>query len=157
MALGWHLTFLCQGQIENSVSHNVLMTNRFCFIKQDCRHAHIWKKHLKKSFSPEPRKLQGWILVYSIRGLRSTKFSQMMILEWPLTFLCKVKFANVQYQKKVVWHLQFYSGERLMAHGPLVLFMAEIQFLKKQYGKYPKISFTKVQNGIVNQCRPVKE
>ena len=42
-----------------------------------------------KSSSPEPRKLQGWIFVYSIIVSRSTKFFQMMTLCvdcWPLTF-----------------------------------------------------------------------
>ena len=32
----------------------------------------------KKSSFPEPRKLWGWILVYSIEDSKSTKFVQMM-------------------------------------------------------------------------------
>ena len=39
------------------------------------------------SSSPEPRKLWGWILVYSIEDSSFTKFDQMMIIGWPLTFL----------------------------------------------------------------------
>ena len=38
--------------------------------------------------SPEPRKLWGWIYVYSIWDSRSTKFVQLMIPNWwPLSFL----------------------------------------------------------------------
>ena len=33
------------------------------------------------------KKVWGWILVYSIRDPRSTKFVQMMILGWSFTFL----------------------------------------------------------------------
>ena len=39
------------------------------------------------SSSLEPRKLWGWILVYSIGDSRSTNFIQMMVVGWPLTFL----------------------------------------------------------------------
>ena len=45
----------------------------------------IYGKNTEKP--PEPRKLQGWILVYSIWDSRSTKFVEVMILEWHLTFL----------------------------------------------------------------------
>ena len=34
-----------------------------------------------------PRKFWGWILEYSIRGTKSTKFVQKMILGWSLIFL----------------------------------------------------------------------
>ena len=44
-------------------------------------------KTLKNFSSPEPRKLWGWILVYSIEDSRCTKCVQMMTLSWPLTFL----------------------------------------------------------------------
>ena len=54
----------------------------------------IYGKTTWKSSSAEPRKLQGWILVYSIQDLRSTKFSQMMILWWPLTFLWQCQICS---------------------------------------------------------------
>ena len=45
-------------------------------------------KTLKKSYSPEPRKLLCLILVYSIEDSRSTKFCfKMMTVSGPLTFL----------------------------------------------------------------------
>ena len=44
------------------------------------------EKHLKSS-SPEPRKLQGWILLQSIVVSRSSEYVQMMTLAWHLTFL----------------------------------------------------------------------
>ena len=52
------------------------------------------KKNPKKSSSLEPRKLSGWILIYGIGDSRSTKFVQMMIVDWTLTFFGKVKFAS---------------------------------------------------------------
>ena len=73
------------------------------------------KRHLKAS-SPESSKLGGWIFVYSIRDLRFTKFVQVMILGWPLTFLrqghicvpiqiwLKIIFSNVLKTKD--WNLQ---------------------------------------------------
>ena len=55
----------------------------------------IYGKNTWKSSSPEPRKLQGWILVYSIMDLRSTKFVQMITLCWPLIFFYgEVIFAS---------------------------------------------------------------
>ena len=60
-------------------------------------HPHLWTirlwnpgaifhvKTLKSS--PEPRKLWGWVLVYSIGDSRSSKFVQIMTLGWPLNFL----------------------------------------------------------------------
>ena len=47
----------------------------------------IYGKNTHKFSSPEPRKLLGWILVHGIRDSRSTKFVQMMIVGWSLTFL----------------------------------------------------------------------
>ena len=47
----------------------------------------IYGKNTSTSSSPEPRKLQGWILFYSIGGLSPTKFVQMIILGWHFTFL----------------------------------------------------------------------
>ena len=35
---------------------------------------------------PRTKKIMGWILVYSIEDSRSTKFIQMMTVDWPLTF-----------------------------------------------------------------------
>ena len=46
-------------------------------------------KRYKKSSSLEPRKLWDWILVYNFGDSRSTKFVQMMVVDWPLTFLRK--------------------------------------------------------------------
>ena len=46
----------------------------------------IYGKNIFWSF-PEPRKLWDWILVYSIKDLRSTRFVQMMTASWPTTFL----------------------------------------------------------------------
>ena len=45
------------------------------------------KTHIIVS-SLEPKMLWGWIFVYSIEDSRSTKFLQMMILEWPSPHLC---------------------------------------------------------------------
>ena len=50
-------------------------------------------KRLKKAYSPEPSKLWGWILVYSIGGSRSTMFVEMMVVGWPLTFLRQSKIC----------------------------------------------------------------
>ena len=41
----------------------------------------------------EPRKLWGWILIYSIMDSRSTKFAQMMTLGWLWPLYGKVKFV----------------------------------------------------------------
>ena len=50
---------------------------------------------VKKSPTPEPRKLWGWILVYSIADSRTTTFIQMMTLGdiWP--FHGKVRFGSL--------------------------------------------------------------
>ena len=45
------------------------------------------KKHLKVSLSSTKKAFV--VLVYSVGDSRSTKFAQMMILGWPLTFLCQ--------------------------------------------------------------------
>ena len=49
----------------------------------------IYGKTLWKSSSPEPRNIGPWSLVYSICDWRPTKFVQMMIPSWRLTFLRK--------------------------------------------------------------------
>ena len=63
-------------------------------------------------FSPEPRKLWSWILVYSIRDIRSTKCVQMMILDWPLTFL---------YQGQICFDVYLYGEnvEKLVSQNVL--------------------------------------
>ena len=66
------------------------------------------------SCSPEPRKLLDWILVYSIGDARSTKFIQMMILEWSVTFYSMVKFLSWlvrRYWKNFAWHLFYICGD----------------------------------------------
>ena len=47
----------------------------------------IYGKNTSKSSPPEPRKLWGSFLVYSIEDSSSTKFIQMMTVSGPLTFL----------------------------------------------------------------------
>ena len=91
--------------------------------------SHIWVKHLKPS-SPEPLKLWGWILVYSISIRDSLTFVQMMILEWPMTFLqhsqtCVLVVVALlkeccMVSAKMQW--LFYSGEWIVAHQRLVFF-----------------------------------
>ena len=88
-------------------------------------------KNTKES-SSEPRKLWGWILIYSVGDTRSTKFIQMMILGWPLTFL-----PHSQISVLVVAILEeccmasadmqslFYSGEQIGVHGPFVFLSLE--------------------------------
>ena len=49
----------------------------------------VKKKQKNLKSSPEPKKLHGWILVYSIGDLKSTNFVHMMSLGWPLTFLAQ--------------------------------------------------------------------
>ena len=83
----------------------------FCIVEQGGCHA--------------PRKLWGWILVYSIGDARSTKFIQIMILGWPLTFYSSVKFLIVAVailEEYVSWRLQIFNGscEQIVAHRPLV-------------------------------------
>ena len=59
--------------------------------------------------SPELRKLWGWILEYSIGDSKSTKFVQMMILGWPLTFLWYGQICvllAVPVLEEVAWYLQ---------------------------------------------------
>ena len=64
------------------------------------RHAHIRlklkkKKNKKKTSSLEPNSRLSWNLICSIGYLSTTKFLQMMILGWPLTFLRKVIFGSL--------------------------------------------------------------
>ena len=61
----------------------------------------IYDKNSWQSSSSEPRELWGWILVYSIVNSRSTKFVQMMIIGWPLTFF--VARSNLHFYRFVVW------------------------------------------------------
>ena len=81
--------------------------------------------------SPEPSKLWGWILVYSIGDARSTDFVQMQFPGLPLTFLgrCQISvlvavaileegcIASADMQ----W--LFYSGEWIVVIGPLVYYI----------------------------------
>ena len=53
----------------------------------------MYGKHTWKSSSPEPRKLYSWILVYGIVYSRSTKFVQMMLIDWPLNILGQGKIC----------------------------------------------------------------
>ena len=94
------------------------------------------KKKTLKSSSPEPRKFWGWILVYSIWDARSTKFVQVMILGLPLTFLWQGQISVLlKFLSYLLWQnlasaaMQwlFWSGERIVAHGPLVF---QFQVLK---------------------------
>ena len=62
-----------------------------------------------KSASPELRKLWVWILVYSIGDSMSTKFVEMTILGWLLTFLWYGQICvlvAVAILEENAWHLQ---------------------------------------------------
>ena len=47
----------------------------------------IYGKNLKKSSSPEPKGRWSWSLVFSIGCMSTTKFVQMMTLDWPWPIL----------------------------------------------------------------------
>ena len=81
------------------------------------------------NISPELRNLWGWTLVYSIGDSKSTKFVQMMILGWPLTFLQYGQICilvAVAILEEVAWYLQICNGcFYQVAHGLL--------FIKRQW------------------------
>ena len=75
----------------------------------------IYGKTLRKSSPPEPRNLESWNLVYNICDSRPTKFIQMMILCWPLTFLWKGQLTLICiYMGKILKSLFFNDCWRLM-------------------------------------------
>ena len=95
----------------------------------------VKKTHLK-IFS-RTKKASRLNLIYSIRDLRSTKFSQMMILGWSLTFLwqgqiCSPIFfygENVAILEKSCRHLQICNGHftRVSESWPMgLLFLAHL-------------------------------
>ena len=77
-------------QFSPDFTSGLLSKGYWQFVRMVPHHWTRWPpnmvKALKKS-SPEPRKLWSWILVYSIGDSRSTKFVQVMVVGWPLTFL----------------------------------------------------------------------
>ena len=72
----------------------------------------IYGKNLKKFSSPEPKGWWPWNLVCSIRCSSTTKFVQMMILDWPLPILRQDQICSLMllYGKKVKqWSIVVYD------------------------------------------------
>ena len=69
----------------------------------------MWQNDKKKSSAPESIKLRGWILVYSTRDMRSSKFVPMIIPVWPLTFIFLKTIHYFDWLLCSAWHLQIFK------------------------------------------------
>ena len=98
----------------------------------------IYGKTFKISVCLEQNARYFWNLVYSIGHLSTTKFIQIMILDWPL-FLRK--FVQTM---TLGWHLTFsYKGQLwflILLYGPMLEWMITRKLLKSMILKLRMIS-----------------